>query len=409
MTYTYDDIVTAKDILTGKVKKEDIIGVSGWFLDIIPSDMRVNTLVKIGHFGILKDIDLDYAGAYAGTFRECAAGMTWAYFMPEKKKSAPEFKVGDRVRIVKDWAGYKGYPESTVGKTGIIRIIGNTSYGVYIPEDDDWWGYSPDALELIEEAEEEKKSYEERQEEWVKANNIKAGDKVRVLRKAESHEDGWTNTWASDMDEAIGNIRVVREFYATGIELDDPASYRYPYFVLEKVEDQPRYTMDDVISDPRDPRLEGAIGKRVFCHDFKGVVLNYALTNRFGGLLAGFNNSPDFPFYVDFDVDSKEWGEWKYIIIAKDQPSSDKEAEDKPEYVPFDLSKEEDRNFLRGKWVRKKNTDKLWEDQILSFGSDPWLKDPYASMNMAAERADALLAYYEFLDGTPCGKQMASK
>lgn len=41
MTYTYDDIVTAKDILTGRVKKEDIIGKEGWFLDNIPVGKKV--------------------------------------------------------------------------------------------------------------------------------------------------------------------------------------------------------------------------------------------------------------------------------------------------------------------------------------------------------------------------------
>lgn len=163
VNYVYDDIITAKDIFTGRVKKEDIIGAPGWFLDIIPEDMSVNTLGRIGHFGILKDIRLEYAGA----FREYATGPTWIYFMPEKK------------------------------------------------------------------------SYKERQAEWIEANGIKIGDKVRVRRKAGSHENGWTNTWASDMDEAIGNIRVVSEFYATGIELDDPAVYRYPYFFLEKAKDQP--------------------------------------------------------------------------------------------------------------------------------------------------------------------------
>ena len=48
MTYTYDDIVTAKDILTGKVKKEDIIGKNGWLLDCIPQDMSLNVIARLG-------------------------------------------------------------------------------------------------------------------------------------------------------------------------------------------------------------------------------------------------------------------------------------------------------------------------------------------------------------------------
>lgn len=150
--YVYDDIITAKDVLLGKVKKEDIIGTSGWFLDIIPEDMSVNVLGRIGRFGILKNICLDYAGA----FRESTTGLAWIYFLPEKKESAPEFKVGDKVKIVKEWVGWEPHCNPTVGKTGIIKIINNTScLSVYLPEDDDWWGYSPDALELIEETAED--------------------------------------------------------------------------------------------------------------------------------------------------------------------------------------------------------------------------------------------------------------
>ena len=40
MVYTYDDIITTKDIATGKVKKEDIIGKQGWFGDTL-DDMLV--------------------------------------------------------------------------------------------------------------------------------------------------------------------------------------------------------------------------------------------------------------------------------------------------------------------------------------------------------------------------------
>lgn len=48
MEYTYDDIVTAKDILTGKVKEENIIGKRGWFLNCIPQDMSLNEIMRIG-------------------------------------------------------------------------------------------------------------------------------------------------------------------------------------------------------------------------------------------------------------------------------------------------------------------------------------------------------------------------
>lgn len=284
VNYVYDDIITAKDIFTGRVKKEDILGVSGWFLDIIPEDMSVNVLGRIGHFGILKDIRLGCAGA----FREYATGPTWIYFMPEKKKSAPEFKVGDKVRIVKEWEGWGSYSKPTVGKTGIIRTIGSTSYGVYIPSDGYWWMYSPDALELVEEAE-EKKSYEERQEEWIEANGIEIGDKVRVLRKAESHEDGWDNVWADSMSQSIGETLVVDSINGDrGIALDGLAlewECSFPYFVLEKVEDQPEYVPFDLDNPEVRRELMG-----------KTIINNYGLDGdgEFRELMiVGFMNKSD--------------------------------------------------------------------------------------------------------------------
>ena len=44
MIYEYDDVVTAKDVLTGRVKKEDIIGKRGWLLDFIPIDMNMDEI-----------------------------------------------------------------------------------------------------------------------------------------------------------------------------------------------------------------------------------------------------------------------------------------------------------------------------------------------------------------------------
>ena len=83
-----------------------------------------------------------------------------------------------------------------------------------------------------------KKSYEKRQAEC----GLKVCDKVRVLRKAEDYEDGWDNTWAGAyMDGYVGRIgKIVGERPCAGFlvfceELN--ARHQFPYFVLEKVED----------------------------------------------------------------------------------------------------------------------------------------------------------------------------
>lgn len=65
---------------------------------------------------------------------------------------------------------------------------------------------------------------------------IKVGDWVRVTRKAESYEDGWSNEWWPDMDAVIGSIfKVVDKNNNFGIRCDKTQHY-VPYFVLEKVE-----------------------------------------------------------------------------------------------------------------------------------------------------------------------------
>lgn len=230
MTYTYDDFVTAKDILTGKVKEEDIIGKSGWLLDCIPQDMSLNVIERLGRYGRLEDPCLESSYPFRVKGNRCP----FMYFLPEKEESAPEpledflhltpdqfdyfqsqwlknksmvscikawtykagryiavdntagefyvesfdtreealkwlkgadtkeemdkpeeakpvFKVGDRVRIVKEWGGFtEGISKPTTGKTGIIEWADYPSVKVRLDSDNDWWFYSYDAVELIE-------------------------------------------------------------------------------------------------------------------------------------------------------------------------------------------------------------------------------------------------------------------
>ncbi len=70
---------------------------------------------------------------------------------------------------------------------------------------------------------------------------IKVGDRVRVMRKAESNENGWGDFWAEDMDAEIGKTRIVVEDYKIhgfacqeNLEENSPR-WAYPHFVLEKI------------------------------------------------------------------------------------------------------------------------------------------------------------------------------
>lgn len=73
-----------------------------------------------------------------------------------------------------------------------------------------------------------------------KACGLKVGDWVRVTRKAENGECGWDDVWLGEMDQtinSIGEIRAIR-YGSIVVFFDKPIEnfWRYPYFVLEKVE-----------------------------------------------------------------------------------------------------------------------------------------------------------------------------
>lgn len=108
-------------------------------------------------------------------------------------------------------------------------------------------------------------SYAERQAKWIADNGIKVGDYVRVVRKADSHEDGWNNGWVDNMTYWVGKVFKVNYFNDTaGIQLldncgaDCGAVASFPYFVLEKV--KPEYKPYDF----GDPDLRASLlGKAV--------------------------------------------------------------------------------------------------------------------------------------------------
>lgn len=105
-------------------------------------------------------------------------------------------------------------------------------------------------------------SYAERQAKWIAENGIKKGDKVRIIRKANSNEDGWGSRWNPDMDEAVGKIGTVSHisdnFRECGIEVDvsDVGEFLYPYFILEKVEQ--KYIPFDLSLEEDRAKLRGA-------------------------------------------------------------------------------------------------------------------------------------------------------
>lgn len=69
---------------------------------------------------------------------------------------------------------------------------------------------------------------------------LKEGDKVRVLRKATSHELGWCNSWVEPMDDMVGKEATVDFVSKAGVGIRFKGmSYHYPWFVLEKIASAP--------------------------------------------------------------------------------------------------------------------------------------------------------------------------
>ena len=73
---------------------------------------------------------------------------------------------------------------------------------------------------------------------WIRDNDVKAGDYVKITRKALDYENGWNNVWDPKMDKYVGRtVMVLRtDTLEEGISLSCPDTYySFPYFVLEKV------------------------------------------------------------------------------------------------------------------------------------------------------------------------------
>lgn len=164
------------------------------------------------------------------------------------------------------------------------------------------------------------------------------------------------------------------------------------------------YTYADIIMDPNDPRLEGAIGKECYFSDYPKLLLENARSNSSticSYRLREICKNAKYPF-VD-----KDGHTWTLIIIKKEEP--------KPKYVPFE-SKEE---FIEAFHYHDNANYSETEDILMNYGM--WLKSMclgnfyqvtiikksgiFTDDNSSIITWEQLLEKYTFLDGTPCGKE----
>lgn len=144
------------------------------------------------------------------------------------------------------------------------------------------------------------------------------------------------------------------------------------------------YTYADVIIDPNDPRVE--IGKEYYLNDVPSVLLCEAREGVGSRILKDVQKDQESPF-VSF------LGYSYNCLIRKKEPEK--------KYVPFDLSKEEDRTRLRGAWVRHKQNPER-ENLITGLGDET--VDFAVYFGDVAIGTDVLLENFEFVDGSKCGK-----
>ena len=170
------------------------------------------------------------------------------------------------------------------------------------------------------------------------------------------------------------------------------------------------YGFEDIIINPEDPRLEGAIGKECYLSDCPKIALDYARNNSSIDRLKSINKESAAPFVGDDEVN------WVMVIIKKEKPKPN------PKYIPFESVEEFlDEYFLNkekyttgillkleGIWLREKDTGALcivteiW-DKGLVIG-DTKLTIIRTDVFNDTTEWDELFSKYSFIDGTPCGK-----
>lgn len=159
-------------------------------------------------------------------------------------------KIGDTVTITrradsrdKDWVLYwTKAMNKTIGKQGKVKKI--HWKGILVEfKDGDYWFYPCSVIEKAD-----TRSYAERQAEWVKENNLKLGDKVKVIKKSEKDwDEDWC--WVSEMDKTVGTIMTVCGIRSGAISLEMRCGKNcgYPYYCLEKVKEEPKFKVGDYV------------------------------------------------------------------------------------------------------------------------------------------------------------------
>ena len=159
------------------------------------------------------------------------------------------------------------------------------------------------------------------------------------------------------------------------------------------------YSYNDIIIDPTSEEAKNAVGEGCYFGSNPKTVLDFANCNekKFLRVLECIKPEEDNPFY-DYNYG------FPCIIVKKEEP--------KPKYVPFESAEE----FIDAFHYHDNANYSETDDILLNYGM--WLKlnelyvlvtcisDEYIKTFESCYFWNELLENFEFLDGSPCGKEV---
>ena len=165
------------------------------------------------------------------------------------------------------------------------------------------------------------------------------------------------------------------------------------------------YTYEDIIMDPEDPRLEGAIGKVCYFSDYPKNALYYARNNSTVDRLKSINKESACPFIDEHKAS------WAVAIIKKEEPKKYVPFETLDEFIEsykkaeerIDYSNAEDYIASCGMWLRFNN------DDVICAVTEIWADGVFLGHDHMKIKWEELLNFYTFIDDSPCGKLMEVK
>ena len=167
-----------------------------------------------------------------------------------------------------------------------------------------------------------------------------------------------------------------------------------------------RYTWEDIIIDPKDSRLKGAIGKECYFSDYPIALLEKANNGLSDDIhiLKSICQKDKIPF-----IDDKYMSSWTCLILKKEEPKPE------PKYVPFKNSGEFISEFedntpimhVYGLWIYEKIGK--FDEKVPRLVTEMWGDGVIVGSDSHTTKWKELLERFVFENNEPCGKLQEEK